>query len=278
MIKLILITNNPKIANHAAKCGVDRFFVDLEILGKTERQGHRNTRISKHRIEDIYKIREAVQESELIVRINPYNHLTGYEIESAISAGADYIMLPMFRDIQTLGKVSEIIGGRIGFIPLVETAQSVKIISSVINHEGVSEIFVGLNDLHVELGMCFMFEVLTSGIIEKISSQCNEKKLKFGFGGIARMFQGDLPGSLVLAEHLRLNSESVILSRTFVDDSDGKSLEDCFETISEGVKELRRCEVTLRERTPYQIECDRTNTFEKVRSIIENRSNKGGLK
>ena len=38
---------------------------------------------------------------------------------------------------------------------------------------------------------------------------------KFGFGGIARIGEGDLPSDNILGEHVRLGSQSVILSRTF---------------------------------------------------------------
>ena len=39
--------------------------------------------------------------------------------------------------------------------------------------------------------------------------------LPYGFGGIARVGEGVIPGELILAEHVRLGSSSVILSRTF---------------------------------------------------------------
>ena len=39
--------------------------------------------------------------------------------------------------------------------------------------------------------------------------------MPFGFGGIARIGEGDLPSDHILGEHVRLGSTSVILSRTF---------------------------------------------------------------
>jgi hypothetical protein len=39
--------------------------------------------------------------------------------------------------------------------------------------------------------------------------------IPFGFGGIARIGEGDLPSDNILGEHVRLGSQSVILSRTF---------------------------------------------------------------
>jgi len=41
-LKLMFITNSPTIARIAQNAGVDRIFVDLEKLGKDERQAHVN--------------------------------------------------------------------------------------------------------------------------------------------------------------------------------------------------------------------------------------------
>lgn len=37
MLKLMYITNDPAIARIAADAGVDRIFIDMEVLGKAER-------------------------------------------------------------------------------------------------------------------------------------------------------------------------------------------------------------------------------------------------
>jgi len=60
-----------------------------------------------------------------------------------------------------------------------------------------------------------MFEVLSGGLVEYIAEKCNKRKVKFGFGGIARIGDGILPAEYILGEHYRLGSNSVILSRTF---------------------------------------------------------------
>jgi len=71
----------------------------------------------------------------------------------------------------------------------------------------------------------------------------------FGFGGIARVDEGQLPGRDVLAEHLRLGSGSVILSRTFHRGDAG----DAFEA---EVAKLRQAEAELAQRTPAQVDAD----------------------
>ena len=71
MLTLMYITNDCSIAKIAEISGVDRIFIDLEINGKEERQGHLDTVISKHDINDVRKIKEVLCNAELLVRVNP---------------------------------------------------------------------------------------------------------------------------------------------------------------------------------------------------------------
>lgn len=70
---LMYITNDPDVALIAEKYGVDRVWVDLETLGKEERQKGMNTVKSKHTIDDIKKIKPLLTKMEMLVRINPWH-------------------------------------------------------------------------------------------------------------------------------------------------------------------------------------------------------------
>ena len=70
-IKLMYITNQIDVALIAEKAGVDRIFIDLETVGKQERQGGMDTVQSKHEIADIAEIKCALTKAELLVRSNP---------------------------------------------------------------------------------------------------------------------------------------------------------------------------------------------------------------
>ena len=96
-IKLMLITNDPKLASFSHSGGIDRIFVDLELLGKEERQGHLNTVISRHLLDDVAKVRAALPVGSLLVRTNPMHDQLPIEIEAILKAKPDYLMLPMFR-------------------------------------------------------------------------------------------------------------------------------------------------------------------------------------
>lgn len=214
-LNLMLITNNVDIAAYASGCGVTRLFVDLEINGKYERQGHLDTVISHHNMADVETINKVKGKAELLVRLNPFHINSEQEINSAIKHGADIIMLPMFRTIEEVSQFSELIAGRVKFIPLIETIDAANIVSDIVKIKGVSEVYFGLNDLHREMGCKFMFEPLQNGCIEALAKIVTDARVPFGFGGIARVGEGMLPAELILSEHARLGSSNVILSRTF---------------------------------------------------------------
>ena len=107
-LKLMYITNRPEIAQNAETAGVDRIFVDLEYIGKAERQGGMDTVQSRHTLDDVKRISEAITTAELLVRVNPiHDALDNYpsskdEIDATIEAGADILMLPFFHFFQGL--------------------------------------------------------------------------------------------------------------------------------------------------------------------------------
>lgn len=213
--KFLFITNNPDIAAYAVESGVDRIFIDLEIHGKESRQGHLSTVISRHRITDVPVVREAVPNAELLVRVNPWHEQSQEEIEAAIASGANLLMLPMFRSRDEVSRFSEVVNGRAGVVPLVETPEAMDELDAVSAIEGVSELYLGLNDLHLALGMKFMFQLLADGTVDRFASVANRAALDFGFGGIARVGAGELPAECIIREHARLGSTRVILSRAF---------------------------------------------------------------
>lgn len=212
-MKTILITNDSKVAIYAEESGVDRIMVDLEILGKKNRQGHLNTVISEHKLKDITEIKKVITKSKLLVRINPINKNSKQEIEKVINNGAEIIMLPMFKTKIEVETFVNLVKNRAKKTLLLETPQALVRIDDILEVEGIDEIHIGLNDLHLGMNLKFMFELLSGGILEYLSKKIKSKGVVFGFGGIARLGHGLLDSSLILSEHFRLGSEMVILSR-----------------------------------------------------------------
>lgn len=215
MIKFMLITNDPELSHQAETWGVARIFVDLERLGKSERQGHLDTFISAHKIEDVARVKSSINRAELLVRLNPLYAGSAGEIDATIESGADLLMLPMFSKADELRRFAELVDGRKPIIPLVETVGATREMKEIVKIPGLEEIYIGLNDLHLDMKLNFMFEPLVNGMVDKLAAIVKSANLPFGFGGIARVGEGVIPGEVILAEHVRLGSSSVILSRTF---------------------------------------------------------------
>jgi len=214
-MEFILITNNTDIAKYAEDCGVHRILVDLELIGKVERQGHLNTVISYHTLKDVENIRKVLNYSKLMVRVNPINIQSKNEIDSVINAGAEILMLPMFKYPYEVKNFISFINKKAKTNLLFETPQALVRVDDIIEIEGIDEIHIGLNDLHLGMGLDFMFELLSGGIVEYLATKFKNKNIKFGFGGIARLGYGKVDSSIILSEHIRIGSQIVILSRDF---------------------------------------------------------------
>lgn len=216
-MKFLIITNDPGLCLMAADSGVHYVFVDLETKGKELRQGHTSSFISTHSFEDVCSIRPYIRDSQLLVRINPLGKDSAVEIERVIEMGADVIMLPMFQKLDEVQYVSCQIAGRVEFWPLVETLEACRSIASarISDLYGVDCFYFGLNDLHLELGLNFMFSSLTNAEVRNCMARCGALGFEFGFGGISTLDSGQLSGRHVLGLHKALGSSRVILSRSF---------------------------------------------------------------
>lgn len=214
-LNLMILCNNAESALEAQEAGIDRVFYDMEFIGKTERQHGRNTVKSDNKLEGIPAVRKVLDKSQLLVRTNPIHAYTKMEVDKAIAYGADILMLPMVIDQHDVEQYVSYVKGRAKVCIMIETAAAMARLDKILAIQGVDEVFVGLNDLHISMGLTFMFELLSDGLMEYISQKCNKAGMPFGFGGIARIGEGDLLSDNILGEHVRLGSTSVILSRTF---------------------------------------------------------------
>ena len=262
MMDFLQITNDPDMARRCDALPGMRLFVDLEVHGKAARQAGRNTFISTHQPQDVGRVKAELRRSQLMVRLNPLHEGTSAELDTVLTQGADLVMLPMFQTPEELRAFSRLVAGRVPVVALLETADALHSLDAWVDTPGLSEVFVGLNDLHLSLGCAFMFEPLASGLMDRVSARVHSQGLRFGFGGIARLNEGLVPGRDVLAEHVRLGSQAVILSRTFHRPSEHNAAAHGFEA---EVAVLRQAERDLSKRTSQQVESDRS----RIRGLIE---------
>lgn len=267
-ITLMYITNNTKIAQIAQDAGVDRIWIDLETLGKEKRQAGMNTVKSKHCVEDIDKIRPLLTTSSLMVRVNPINPNSEDEINRVVDAGAEYIMLPMYRTKKDVQKFLEYVGGRAKTMLLLETIDAQNNLESYMDLPGIDEIHIGLNDLHLEYKMDFMFELLADGTVAKIAEKLRSKGIRFGFGGFARVGYGILPAEMILTEHYALGSNMAILSRGFCDANIVEDPYDVAEIFRKGIEDIRKKEAEVALFSRAQFDENHSKVREKVNEIV----------
>ena len=239
MLTLMYITNSPEIALIAQANGVKRIWVDLETLGKEERQKGRNTVKSNHSVADVRAIKPLLTTSELLVRVNPWHEHSQTEIDAVIEAGADLIMLPMWKTAGEVECFLKAVGGRVPTTLLLETKEAEECLDEVLALDGIDEMHIGLNDLHISYGLDFMFELLANGTVERICQKIARKGIPYGFGGIAKIGDGAVPAEKIILEHYRLGSSRAILSRTFCDNAKITSTEEIERVFRLNMKALR---------------------------------------
>lgn len=244
-LKLMFITNDLPVALIAQKYGVDRIWVDLEILGKEARQPNMDTVKSFHSVSDIAKIAPYLTTSEMLVRVNPWHDGSIEEINSVIEAGAELVMLPMWKSPDEVKEFVDAVHKRAKTILLLETKEAVECLDSVLAIDGVDEVHIGLNDLHLAYHLSFMFELLADGTVEKICDKLRRKGIPYGFGGIARLGEGLLPAERIIMEHYRLGSTRAILSRSFCNTSVVSAIEDVENIFRDNMQMLREFEASL---------------------------------
>lgn len=276
-LKLMYITNRTDVALVAERAGIDRIWIDLETLGKEARQAGMNTVKSNHSIDDIRKVAPLLSKSQLMVRVNPWNNNSEDEINEVIEAGAEIVMLPMWKSVEEVRHFIKSVGKRAKKVLLLETKEAENVLDDVLLLPGIDEIHIGLNDLHLSYGLTFMFELLANGTVERICNKIAASGIPYGFGGVGRLGDGLLKADSIIVEHYRLKSSAVILSRTFCNVDEYHNISDIEKVLTENVLALRRFERTIID--DYDIdsfEKNRIDTICQVNQIVEiiNKRNK----
>ncbi len=266
-LKLMYLTNQEKCARIAEDSGVDWIFVDLEVLGKEERQGHLNAVISHHSIKDVRRIKRVLTKAKLLVRVNPIYEGSQEEIDTVIKDGADMVMLPMFTSRDEVAAFLGYVNGRAETILLCETAKAVENIADILNLGGIDAVHIGLNDLHLSYGMDFMFEPLSDGTVDMLCHKFRKKGIPYGFGGIASLGHGLLPAEYILAEHYRLKSSMVILSRSFIKPEELENDENLEAEFHANVEAIRAYEAWLATADELFFENNHSVTTDRIQAI-----------
>lgn len=278
MMNLMYITKHSVIAQIAEEAGVDWIFVDMEFIGKDVRQSGLDTVQNHHTVDDVRSIKAAVKKAKVLVRVNPiHDTMPDYvssedEINGVIKAGADIVMLPFFKTVIEVERFVKAVNGRAKCCLLLETPESVAILEDIVAIPGIDMIHLGLNDMHLALGMKFMFELLANGSVDKWTNLIKEKSIPFGFGGIAALDSGAVPGRMILKEHYRLGSQQVIVSRSFCNTDKVTDINEVYEIFQNGISEIRALELECQQQTAEYFEQNRKATKKVIEEFVKNKT------
>lgn len=216
-MNFMMITSSPEVASFIEQHGVTRIFMDQEVNGKAERQGHLDTHKAAHTLGEVAGVAASIRQAELMVRLNPLHEDSDVEVGGAIEAGAHRLMLPMFTKREEVETFLSLVNARVPVTFLAETPQALVRMPDWLPllQPDRDEVHIGLNDLSLGMGLSFLFEPLAIRLLDFAAELLNERGVKWGFGGMARIGQGELPAEILMGEHVRLGSQWVILSRAF---------------------------------------------------------------
>lgn len=275
MLKLMYITRNPEVALIAEEAGVDRIFIDMEFLGKDIRQGGLDTVKNHHTVSDVANIKSVLSKAEVHVRVNPiHDELSNYpdskhEIDEVINAGADIVMLPFFKTVDEVSKFLNYVNGRAKTCLLLETPEAADQLDEIVKLPGIDMIHIGLNDMHLALGLKFMFQLLADGSVDKWVNTIKEKGIMFGFGGLASLNGGAVPGKMILKEHYRLGSQMVILSRAFCNTAKIGDICEIRRIFNEGIPEIRALELECMKQGAEYFENNQKETANIIKEFVK---------
>lgn len=217
-----LWTADPRLAAAADAAGVDRIGVDLERLGKEDRQANRGTWISPHREEDLEAVAPALSHARLFARVNPLNTGSAREVDAVLGRGVEVLMLPMVMNAAEAAAFTRLVDGRATVVLLVEHARALEQLHEIVSVPGVNEIHIGLNDLAISLGLANRWVALANGLIDDAAAIVHDAQLRFGLGGIGRAGDTSLPipSDLVYAEFARTGATAAVMARSFFPERD----------------------------------------------------------
>lgn len=208
---LLLFSTDPEFIQRTEAAGMDGFIVDWEHVGKAQRQAGADTEVNGHGLIELQRVRASAS-GLVMCRINGPGAATREEIELAIAAGADEILLPMVTSPLEVEQMLDQVAGRCGVGILIETAAAVQRADEFAALP-LTRVYVGLNDLAIARGSRTIFDAIVDGTVERVRQWFT---VPFGFGGLTLPDAGSpVPCRLLIGEMMRLDCQLSFLRRSF---------------------------------------------------------------
>ena len=215
---LSLWTDDAGLARRADAAGVERIGVDLERLGKAERQSGLGTWISPHTLDDAQRVAGALDRAAPFARVDPLNDASSGQVEALIACGVRVLMLPMVMTAAGAAAFVDLVRGRAVVVLLVEHVDALRRLDELVAVDGVDEVHIGLNDLALSLGVRNRWMALAGDLALDAGATVRAAGKRFGLGavGLAGDTELPVPTDLVYAEYARTGATAALVSRSFL--------------------------------------------------------------
>lgn len=228
---LMVFAAEPARARDVLDAGASAVIVDWECRNKEFRQHGTDTEINRFGPAELAAVRQAV-DGHVVCRVNGMHAHSRDEVDAAISAGAHEIFLPMVRSVEEVEHLVEWTRGRARPSILIETVDAVRL-APELGRLPLARIYVGLNDLAIDLGNRNLFTAAADGILDRIRPHI---RTDFGFGGLTLPDRGSpIPCELLMSEMVRLQCGFTFLRRSFWRDAQDVGLPDAISGIRDGL-------------------------------------------
>jgi hypothetical protein len=218
--ELLVFTVDPERAAAVLAAGAAAIVVDWENQDKYTRQAGADTEINHHGVAELCAVRTACA-GRVICRVNGMREGWEREVETALAAGADEILLPMVGSRAEVEALCGLLQGRAEASILLETRAGLAV-AGELGELPLRRVYVGLNDLAIDLGNRNLFTPVANGTLDACRAQV---RAPFGFGGLTVPEGGaPIPCQLLAGELSRLRCSFAFLRRSFWRDTAGREL------------------------------------------------------
>jgi len=209
--ELLLFSVDEEFIPQAVAAGVSGVIVDWENHEKKARQTGFDTEINHHTLEDLKRVRSCTT-APVICRINAPGASSADEIELALDAGANEILVPMVRTPAEVVQILYQVRGRCDVGILVETVAAIEH-AHALAALPLKRVYVGLNDLAIQRRTPSIFTPIADGALDRLRDVFTGT---FGFGGVTLPDCGfPIECRLLIGELARQQADFSFLRRSF---------------------------------------------------------------
>ena len=220
-LDLYLFSTDVASARAAEAAGVASVIVDWEHHGKAGRQRGYDTELNAGTAADVRALADALS-IPVTVRVDSLRGQCGADVERALDAGAETLMLPMAESAADVERFLTLVRGRARTLVQLETASLVDRVATIRDLPWDSA-YVGLNDLMISRRADWLWTPLLDGTLDRVFDALAGRPV--GFGGVTVMGGGHpIPFSLLLREMERLSCRLSFLRRTFWREIEGRDV------------------------------------------------------